>query len=285
MREKIMTRRLIALLIAMFIIGLSATNLNASSAYSFGSNWTAQFYSDTNFGTQTCSASGISGINFNWGTGAPSVGGCIASSSDNISIRFTSTQTFNAGTYRFVASSDDGIRAIIDGVTVLDRLIARPLTTDQFTMTLTAGSHSFEVDYVEFTGQAVVQFQWFLNSGSVSGGPGPVCPGPLDGRINNDPALDCAPPIAIYGGNGSIDIYAINPDTSVGVFVARVEIGPAPDSTDTLYKGNNPFTGQPILVSELPTGEIQVNTAYGDGKPYILLWPADDSSQLVHLAA
>jgi hypothetical protein len=64
-----------------------------------------------------------------------------------------------------------------------------------------------------------------------------------------------------------------------------VGIDPAADSTDTLYTGNNPFTGQPILVSELPTGEIQVNTAYGDGKPYVLLWPADDPRRLTHLAA
>jgi hypothetical protein len=115
------------------------------------------------------------------------------------------------------------------------------------------------------------------------GGPGPQCPGMYDGRINNDPALDCGAPVAIYPA-GSVDIYAINPSTSEGQFVSRVEYDSTSDTTQTLFEGTNPFTGQPILVTELPGGLIQLNTAYADGKPYIVEWPADDPLQLVHVS-
>ncbi len=147
----------------------------------FGTNWTATYYNSTDLSGSVVYTEVLpNGINVNWGTGSPNA----AVNVDNFSARFTSVQLFNQGTYEFVASSDDGIRVFIDGVMVLDRFVGRVLTTDRFQQTLTAGTHSLEVDYVEFIDQAAVQFQWFQVSGGTTPGLTPgvggviVTPGP-----------------------------------------------------------------------------------------------------------
>jgi len=106
-----------------------------------------------------------------------------------------------------------------------------------------------------------------------------------DGRIND---ADCAAPIAIY--EGSIDVYGINPDTGVGSLAIRIsdsdieKVGISDDTNLQIAEGVNRYTGQPITVYRLTTGEIQVNTAYADGKPYVVAWPIDAPEKLYIIA-
>ncbi len=153
-------------IIVCIMLALVLTPMFSAQA-DFGTNWTATYYNSTDLsGPVVYTETLPNGININWGTGSPNP----AVNSDNFSARFTSTQLFNAGTYEFVASSDDGDRVFIDGVLVLDKFIGRTLTTDRVDQTLTAGTHSIEVDYVEFIDQAAIQFQWFqLSTGGTPG--------------------------------------------------------------------------------------------------------------------
>jgi uncharacterized protein YgiM (DUF1202 family) len=171
-------------LILLLVIG---SMISADSSQDFGTNWTASYYNSTDLtGAVVYTETLPNGININWGTGSPNG----AVHTDNFSARFTSVQLFNAGTYEFVASSDDGIRVFIDGVLVLDRFIGRVLTTDRFQQTLTAGTHSLTVEYVEFIDQAAVQFQWFQVAGGGTpgltpgvGGGGAATAGPTPSRV------------------------------------------------------------------------------------------------------
>jgi len=154
----------------LFMILLLALLPGLTVQADFGTNWSATFFADANLGaacSSNCTFTGLSAINFNWGTGVPQVNGLtVGVGQDNFSVRFTSTQNFAAGTYQFVASSDDGIRVFIDGAQVLNSWQGRVLTTDTFTLNMTAGAHQITVEYQELIDQAIVQFQWFFGGGT-----------------------------------------------------------------------------------------------------------------------
>jgi uncharacterized protein YraI len=138
----------------------------------FGTNWSATLFPSTDLTGAGVSVSGVNGINFNWGAGSPNINGITITNcpnspacTDNFSIRFTSSQTFSAGTYQFVVAADDTVRLIIDGNPVINNFnpsSGRPLTTDTVNVTLTAGVHNITVEYNEFIGEAIIQVQWFL---------------------------------------------------------------------------------------------------------------------------
>lgn len=94
-----------------------------------------------------------------------------------------------------------------------------------------------------------------------------------DGSLN---AYHCGRPVAIYGV--PLEVWGIDPSTGKGELVFEVggdEIAAleAPAAPMVLAQGVNPFTGQPITLYVLPSGELQLNTYYWDGKPYIVTWP------------
>lgn len=135
----------------------------------YGFNWSATFFNDTNLTTPVTTIANINGINFNWAGGGPVVNGAPVPGigTDNFSVRFSSTQNITPGLYTFTAASDDGIRVFINGALVLDKFIARPVTTDAFSYTVTASTVNMTVEYFEGIDQAQVQFQWVLVSGGV----------------------------------------------------------------------------------------------------------------------
>ncbi len=160
---------LIAILVVVTLIIAVVPMLTVQADY--GVNWQGTFYNrpDVNLGgnggIQTV-VSGINGLNFNWGTGAPIVNGQAVTGmgTDNFSARFTSTQNLTPGQYSFVVSSDDGVRLYVNGGLVLDKFIGRALTTDTISVTITTSPVNLTVEYFEGIDQATLQVQWFLAS-------------------------------------------------------------------------------------------------------------------------
>lgn len=128
--------------------------------------WVGRYYNSNNFSgpvvlkrddlCNTTSPCDPYAIDFNWGFGSPDP----SITPDNFSIAWERTINLPAGTYRFYADVDDGIRAIVDGQTIFDNL--GPGAKDGLVkdVTIGNGNHFFQVQYTEFTGQARIRFRW-----------------------------------------------------------------------------------------------------------------------------
>ena len=93
-------------------------------------------------------------IDFDWGAGGPGS----AVPSDRFSARWTRTKDYEAGTYRFSVTGDDGIRVLVDGTEVVNGWFYQPPTTYTANVPLSAGQHTVVVEYFEHTGGAVARF-------------------------------------------------------------------------------------------------------------------------------
>ncbi len=98
-------------------------------------------------------------IDFNWGLGSPASG---VIPPDGFSVRWSQVVDFPEGTYRFVATSDDGVRLFLDGEKILDGWWDHGLRTFTVDRRLSAGRHVLVLEFYERAGGAAVQFGWEL---------------------------------------------------------------------------------------------------------------------------
>ncbi len=143
-----------------------------ASAQITGSGWTGEYYNNTTLsGSPVATVPYSNGVFANWGDGSPlqednatPVPGVGA---DDFSARYTSTQTFTvAGNYVFTLYVDDGIRVFVDGQVLLDQFnqnTTGTYRTFSFIQYFAAQSTvPIVVEYVEFTGIAIMAIQWGL---------------------------------------------------------------------------------------------------------------------------
>lgn len=97
-------------------------------------------------------------VNFNFGNGSPdpSIG------ADTFSARWTGQiEAPASGEYTFTTRSDDGVRLLIEGETIVDNWTNHGPTDDSGTITLEAGKrYDINLDYYENTGGATIRLSW-----------------------------------------------------------------------------------------------------------------------------
>lgn len=174
------------------LFALTAVAASPAQAQITGSNWTGTFYNDLTLTSPVATESYPNGVYFNWGSGpalkadnATPVPGVPV---DNFSVSFTSTQTFmQGGIYQFTTYVDDGVRVFINDELMLDQLNQNPTggyRTFVFHRNIAPVTElALRVEYVEYTENAVLVFQW----GIVPTPPSIATLAPLDGAtISND---------------------------------------------------------------------------------------------------
>ncbi|PKQ60394.1 hypothetical protein BZG02_19615 [Labilibaculum filiforme] len=120
-------------------------------------NLNADYYTGINFGELKYSES-VSEINNSWAYGSPneSLVGL-----DYFTIRYSGTFVVPvAGNYTFYTNSDDGVRLVVDGTTVVDNWNYQAPTEKQGTINLASGQHTIKLEYFENSGGAVIELRW-----------------------------------------------------------------------------------------------------------------------------
>lgn len=118
--------------------------------------WTGLYYNNIDFGGTPTIVRQDASIDFNWGFGSPAVG----INNDNFSVIWTASPYFSAGTYRFSAVSDDGVRIFVDDRLVLDGWGVHPAQGYFADVALTEGNHTVRVQYFEQTESALINVSW-----------------------------------------------------------------------------------------------------------------------------
>lgn len=132
--------------------------------------WTALFYPSNNLTGSSVLATYPNGLSQNWSSSGPrdGAGNPIAGiPTDNFSALFASNASFNQGFYEFVILADDGVRLYLDGDLVLDDFGATGQKERRvMVQVLTAGTFQVVVEYVDYTGNALIQVSWATSSGT-----------------------------------------------------------------------------------------------------------------------
>ena len=145
-----------------------------------GADWHGDYYSNQSLSGSPVLTRYDAAIDFDWGNGSPDS----AVPVDNFSVRWSRTLGFEAGTYRFYASCDDGVRIYVDGQLVINAWQNQKLpNTNSGDVTLGAGQHTVAVEYYEEGGVASSHVWWnrldtltgwegrYFNNRDLRGGP------------------------------------------------------------------------------------------------------------------
>jgi len=122
--------------------------------------WSAEYFDNVSLSGDPYVTREDESINFNWGWGPPAGG----MPTNAFSVRWTGTFHLDAGTYRFYAKIDDGVRVYLDGERIINSWRDggfRLYTADR---ALEAGEHTIQVEYYDRMQVARVHFWWKLIS-------------------------------------------------------------------------------------------------------------------------
>jgi uncharacterized protein YraI len=119
-------------------------------------NWRGEYYNNRFLAGTPVVIRDDANIDFNWGYGSPAAG----IGSDNFSVRWTRSVYFEEGLYRFTGRYDDGMRAYVNGQTIIDDWTDGSSRSRSGEIYLSRGYHSLQVNYYENTGYAEASFGW-----------------------------------------------------------------------------------------------------------------------------
>lgn len=159
--------KLIPLTAVLLALAFSSVALQPAAAQNSAANWKATFYNNDNLIDPPVYETTVPEINFDWKDGSPHA----SVNKNNWSARFGTDAYFEAGTYRFTITADDGFQLWVDYNQVLSTYnTPEPGATRTIDIPLTAGSHHLQVDYREITGNALLKMTW-INTANIPSNP------------------------------------------------------------------------------------------------------------------
>jgi len=117
------------------------------------SDWSAEYFNNTDLSGSPVKIGRVREINFNWGLGSPASN----VQKDQFTARFIQSRDFVGGNYRVVAQVDDGVRVFVDDQPVMNEWRQQSYRTFVSDFALAPGVHTIRVEYVDVGEQAAVR--------------------------------------------------------------------------------------------------------------------------------
>lgn len=260
MRNQFSQLMLLIALAAAMVLPTRALAANSNADPIINAPWLGEYYSNPDLLGRAAVVRNDGSIDFNWGYGAPDS----ALPADGFSVRWTSSRSLSAGSYRFYAISDDGVRVYLDGMLIIDQWHDAAGNTYVAEQRVSAGSHQFRVEYYENGGGARISFWWervdanaypdwkgeYYANSSLSGSPT---------LVRNDKVIDFA-----WGYNAPdpalpVDDFSVRWTRSAYFEAATYRFHAVTDGSITLWLGSQ------ILIDRWHDGSVREFTA--DFKP------------------
>ncbi len=151
---------LMMLLLASLLLSVPTTSAQTPAP------WRGEYYNNTNLSGSPALVRMDAAINFDWGDNPPGSG----VNSGYFSVRWTTLAYFDAATYTFNVTTDDGTRLWVDDGLILDEWRDQAKKSFSATKALSQGYHSIRLEYYDAGEQALVIFNW----SPAGAGPGPM---------------------------------------------------------------------------------------------------------------
>jgi hypothetical protein len=167
-----MARR-IAVIVLVVVAALGAASLVLAAPQAEDTQWHAKYWNNRDLADSPVLERSEDALDHDWGASSPRNGVNI----DNFSARWTRVIDFEAGTYRFNVTSDDGVRMWVDERLLVDDWAEHEAVLHTADISLSAGEHQVTVEYFEADGNAVLKLDWEKVSGSSGVVPDTMLPG------------------------------------------------------------------------------------------------------------
>lgn len=151
----------------MPLLGMVAAMLLLTSSREVRADtvWTARYWNNKTLSGTPVLQRNESGLLNDWGEGSPDP----LVNSDSFSARWEGNLSATAGTYRFTATMDDGMRVWVDGVLIIDSWWDSQVHSMSADRYLTEGNHGVKVEYYQAGGRAVAKLVWeWIGGGSTT---------------------------------------------------------------------------------------------------------------------
>ena len=153
------------------VLALASVGVMAVSSADDG-GWQATYWNNTELEGNPVLTRSERTLDYNWGDGSPAAGTVNA---DNFSARWTQTVNLQQGTWRFILSSDDGSRLLVNGQRVLDQWYDHSLRTTSAEIYLPGGNTQLTLEYFDRSHAAIASLRYdLLRAGGNSPQPTPI---------------------------------------------------------------------------------------------------------------
>ena len=141
------------------LITLNFARLDAGGQPPPGGNngpWRTEFFNNMQLQGAPVAVRTYNNLKFDWAGKSPAAGVPAA----YWSARFSQSRYLGAGVYRFVATSDDGVRVYVNDQLVIDHWGEQSARTWIGDIRLGAGTHAIRVEYLQVAGTSLIELYW-----------------------------------------------------------------------------------------------------------------------------